>query len=286
MSAICGIQARKKKSNSGIWSCLPSYYPEPWNCLTVNTFFLDPLVKTFCTASNLQQLSLYNAEYWGKHTYFCLPWLWKGCTLNSSCHRSTRGFLTLFHLPLCLFSVRLVERKKAAVKRCEEQLLKMEVQATDREENKQIALGTSKLNYLDPRISVAWWVNTDTFDAVVKRLVPRQADAWIKADTKCEHTDKLGFQIELHGASPPWACITKQDYWVGLLILGLIWSSSDLWFSANHNNNLSNKLMQAELSESDQQPIYQIISVSGKTSEKCYYMHSIITKLKQSVSHH
>lgn len=59
-----------------------------------------------------------------------------------------------------LFSVRLVERKKAAVKRCEEQLLKLEVQATDREENKQIALGTSKLNYLDPRISVAWWVNT------------------------------------------------------------------------------------------------------------------------------
>nr|XP_057944185.1 DNA topoisomerase I, mitochondrial isoform X2 [Doryrhamphus excisus] len=51
---------------------------------------------------------------------------------------------------------KLVERKKAAVQRCEEQLLKLEVQATDREENKQIALGTSKLNYLDPRISVAW----------------------------------------------------------------------------------------------------------------------------------
>lgn len=48
------------------------------------------------------------------------------------------------------------------MKRCEEQLLKMEVQATDREENKQIALGTSKLNYLDPRISVAWWVNSNT----------------------------------------------------------------------------------------------------------------------------
>ncbi|XP_061773970.1 DNA topoisomerase I, mitochondrial isoform X3 [Nerophis ophidion] len=51
---------------------------------------------------------------------------------------------------------KLVERKKAAVKRCEDQLLKLEVQATDREENKQIALGTSKLNYLDPRITVAW----------------------------------------------------------------------------------------------------------------------------------
>ncbi|XP_049578716.1 DNA topoisomerase I, mitochondrial isoform X2 [Syngnathus scovelli] len=50
----------------------------------------------------------------------------------------------------------LVEKKKAAVKRCSESLLKLEVQATDREENKQIALGTSKLNYLDPRISVAW----------------------------------------------------------------------------------------------------------------------------------
>lgn len=58
---------------------------------------------------------------------------------------------------LSVFPVRLVERKRAAVKRCKEQLLKMEVQATDREENKQIALGTSKLNYLDPRISVAWW---------------------------------------------------------------------------------------------------------------------------------
>lgn len=55
---------------------------------------------------------------------------------------------------LCVF--RVVERKKKAVQRCEEQLMKMEVQATNREENKQIALGTSKLNYLDPRISVAW----------------------------------------------------------------------------------------------------------------------------------
>ena len=54
------------------------------------------------------------------------------------------------------FSRRAVETKKKAVQRIEEQLMKLEVQATDREENKQIALGTSKLNYLDPRISVAW----------------------------------------------------------------------------------------------------------------------------------
>nr|XP_029539578.1 DNA topoisomerase 1-like isoform X3 [Oncorhynchus nerka] len=53
-------------------------------------------------------------------------------------------------------SKKAVETKKKAVERLEEQLMKLEVQATDREENKQIALGTSKLNYLDPRISVAW----------------------------------------------------------------------------------------------------------------------------------
>uniref|UniRef100_A0A4W4FEW0 DNA topoisomerase I n=1 Tax=Electrophorus electricus TaxID=8005 RepID=A0A4W4FEW0_ELEEL len=53
-------------------------------------------------------------------------------------------------------SKKAVECKKKAVQRVEEQLMKLEVQATDREENKQIALGTSKLNYLDPRISVAW----------------------------------------------------------------------------------------------------------------------------------
>lgn len=53
-------------------------------------------------------------------------------------------------------SSRVVESKKKAVQRLEEQLMKLEVQATDREENKQIALGTSKLNYLDPRITVAW----------------------------------------------------------------------------------------------------------------------------------
>ena len=30
------------------------------------------------------------------------------------------------------------------------------MQVTDKEENKDIALGTSKLNYLDPRISIGW----------------------------------------------------------------------------------------------------------------------------------
>ena len=49
-----------------------------------------------------------------------------------------------------------VEKRKKAVQRLLEQLEKLEIQRTDKDENKTIALGTSKLNYLDPRISVAW----------------------------------------------------------------------------------------------------------------------------------
>lgn len=48
------------------------------------------------------------------------------------------------------------DKFKKKLKTLEEQLKKLEVQKVDKEENKQIALGTSKLNYLDPRISVAW----------------------------------------------------------------------------------------------------------------------------------
>lgn len=50
------------------------------------------------------------------------------------------------------------DKKKKALERLKDQLKKLELQETDRDENKTIALGTSKLNYLDPRISVAWLV--------------------------------------------------------------------------------------------------------------------------------
>ncbi len=49
-----------------------------------------------------------------------------------------------------------MEQTEKKLQRSEEALKKLEVQALDREENKDIALGTSKLNYLDPRISIAW----------------------------------------------------------------------------------------------------------------------------------
>ena len=47
-------------------------------------------------------------------------------------------------------------KKKAQLARLEDQLVKLKCAKTDREENKEIALGTSKLNYLDPRITVGW----------------------------------------------------------------------------------------------------------------------------------
>uniref|UniRef100_A0A8R1XQI3 DNA topoisomerase I n=1 Tax=Onchocerca volvulus TaxID=6282 RepID=A0A8R1XQI3_ONCVO len=48
------------------------------------------------------------------------------------------------------------QRASKRIDRIREQLRKLKIQRTDKDENKQIALSTSKLNYLDPRISVAW----------------------------------------------------------------------------------------------------------------------------------
>lgn len=133
--------------------------------------------------------------------------------------------LSLLHLPLCIFSVRLVERKKAAVKRCEEQLLKMEVQATDREENKQIALGTSKLNYLDPRISVAWWVNANTqnnIDALVKTLV----------HTRCLNSCIC---VPLYMHTSIWGLYNKTRLFSEPANFGLNFGFPWCWFTFNHS---------------------------------------------------
>ena len=48
------------------------------------------------------------------------------------------------------------ERARTKLQKMRDQLRKLKVQMVDKEENKTIALGTSKLNYLDPRITVAW----------------------------------------------------------------------------------------------------------------------------------
>jgi DNA topoisomerase I len=42
------------------------------------------------------------------------------------------------------------------VARWQEDIRKLETDIRNRDENKEVALGTSKINYMDPRISVAW----------------------------------------------------------------------------------------------------------------------------------
>lgn len=108
--------------------------------------------------------------------------MFKASFFSVHLHNSSSLCLSLVSVPLLLYftlslsvfvpssfclckPLRTVEVKRKAVQRIEEQLMKLQVQATDREENKQIALGTSKLNYLDPRISVAWYL-CDTSDVV------------------------------------------------------------------------------------------------------------------------
>jgi len=75
-----------------------------------------------------------------------------------------------------------LEKKKKAVERAMEQLNKLETQAVDKEENKTIALGTSKLNYLDPRITVAW---CKKFDVPLEKVYTKT------------HRDKFRWAIEM-----------------------------------------------------------------------------------------
>merc|ERR1712129_469708 len=43
-----------------------------------------------------------------------------------------------------------------ALKKKKEMLKKKELKKAMKEDNKEVALGTSKINYMDPRITVAW----------------------------------------------------------------------------------------------------------------------------------
>merc|ERR1719263_2388016 len=42
-----------------------------------------------------------------------------------------------------------------------EKIKKMEVELRNKEENKEVSLGTSRANYMDPRITVAWCKRCD-----------------------------------------------------------------------------------------------------------------------------
>ena len=48
------------------------------------------------------------------------------------------------------------EKLKKLISNLKEKVKKMDIKLKEREDNKQVALGTSKLNYMDPRITVSW----------------------------------------------------------------------------------------------------------------------------------
>lgn len=70
-----------------------------------------------------------------------------------------------------------LEKRRRRLEKLEEQLVRLGTQATDKEEGKQVALGTSKLNYLDPRISIAWYVGPDSPGAPLQPPDPWSAQA-------------------------------------------------------------------------------------------------------------
>ncbi|KAI8332105.1 hypothetical protein BC941DRAFT_381951 [Chlamydoabsidia padenii] len=49
-----------------------------------------------------------------------------------------------------------VDKLLAKIEKLDERINATKIQATDKEENKEISLGTSKMNYIDPRIIVSW----------------------------------------------------------------------------------------------------------------------------------
>lgn len=76
------------------------------------------------------------------------------------------------------------DKLKAKVDKLEARLNKKEIEKTNKDEGKSIALGTSKLNYLDPRISVAWCKRFDVPIEKVYNATQRAKFRWAIEMTK------------------------------------------------------------------------------------------------------
>ena len=71
------------------------------------------------------------------------------------------SILTLFVSSLLVFLVSMrvcldIRRAEAALEKVKERLVNYESQLALKDQTKDVALGTSKINYMDPRITVAW----------------------------------------------------------------------------------------------------------------------------------
>ncbi|KAG9509934.1 DNA topoisomerase 1, partial [Fragariocoptes setiger] len=70
------------------------------------------------------------------------------------------------------------EKLTKRINQINDQLHKLDIQKKDKAENKTIALGTSKLNYLDPRISVAWCKKYDVPIDKIYNKTQREKFQW------------------------------------------------------------------------------------------------------------
>ncbi|KAL1868041.1 hypothetical protein VTK73DRAFT_3866 [Phialemonium thermophilum] len=60
-----------------------------------------------------------------------------------------------------------IEKLEASIKKLDERIRTLELQSADREGNKEVALGTSKINYIDPRLTVAF---SKKFDVPIEKI--------------------------------------------------------------------------------------------------------------------
>ncbi|KAL5335136.1 hypothetical protein BJX70DRAFT_333390 [Aspergillus crustosus] len=60
-----------------------------------------------------------------------------------------------------------VEKLEAAINKIQQRIENMELQAQDKEDNKEVALGTSKINYIDPRLTVVF---SKKFDVPIEKF--------------------------------------------------------------------------------------------------------------------
>lgn len=79
------------------------------------------------------------------------------------------------------------EKLKKRLASVKDQLSKLQLQAMDRDENKEIALGTSKLNYLDPRITIAWCKRLDVPIEKVYNKTLREKFQWAIDMATCDY---------------------------------------------------------------------------------------------------
>jgi hypothetical protein len=94
------------------------------------------------------------------------------------------------------------DQKEKQVEKLKESLKKLEIQTIDKQENKDIALGTSKLNYLDPRISVAWCKKWDVPIEKIYSKTQRDKFRWaIDMATSDFHFHNYEGEIQLRDLS-------------------------------------------------------------------------------------